>query len=147
VAEKHPNCIYPLCGCAGTSVCKHDPLNTPLPCDVQVGHMTFRKGVALRSLVLHANRLRDELHKRWADALTDATGVRACEASSLPKPSTCTNSQTELVRDLIGALQTALPYLEDGRSHQERELGADVRNLIRQAQRETSDGVPEAPHG
>jgi hypothetical protein len=78
--ERHPNCIYPLCGCGSTADCKSDPLNTPLPCDVQVGQTTFRKGVALRSLVLHANRLRDELHSRWAGALADATdGVKGFE--------------------------------------------------------------------
>ena len=28
-----------------------DPMDTPLPCDVTVGHVTIRKGVALRILV------------------------------------------------------------------------------------------------
>lgn len=28
-----------------------DPMETPLPCDVTVGHVTIRKGVPLRTLV------------------------------------------------------------------------------------------------
>lgn len=56
VVDRHPNCIHPLCGCAGTANCKSDPMNTPLPADVKVGHTTFRKGVSLRIFVEAARR-------------------------------------------------------------------------------------------
>jgi hypothetical protein len=36
-----------------------DPMNTPLPCDVKVGHVTIRKGVALRTLVMRMQVLYD----------------------------------------------------------------------------------------
>jgi len=36
-----------------------DPLDMPLPCDVKVGHVTIRKGVALRTLVAHMQVLYD----------------------------------------------------------------------------------------
>jgi hypothetical protein len=54
MTDKHPDCIHPLCGCAGTANCKSDPMNTPLPCDVKVGHTTFRKGVKLGTFVTAA---------------------------------------------------------------------------------------------
>lgn len=57
---KHPDCIYPLCGCAGRTYCKSDPMNTPLPCDVSVDGVTFRKGVPLRTFVEAATRWRRE---------------------------------------------------------------------------------------
>lgn len=53
-ADRHPDCIYPLCGCAGRANCKSDPMNTPLPCDVKIGATTFRKGVKLGTFVLAA---------------------------------------------------------------------------------------------
>jgi hypothetical protein len=55
-AERHPNCIHPLCGCAGTANCKADPMNTPLPCDIRVGGATFRKGVSLGTFAEAARR-------------------------------------------------------------------------------------------
>ena len=33
------------------STAQRDPLDTPLPCDVVIGHITMRKGVPLRALV------------------------------------------------------------------------------------------------
>jgi hypothetical protein len=36
-----------------------DPMDTPLPCDVTVGHVTIRKGVALRTLVARMQVLYD----------------------------------------------------------------------------------------
>ncbi len=36
-----------------------DPMDTMLPCDVRVGHVTIRKGVALRALVMRMQTLYD----------------------------------------------------------------------------------------
>jgi hypothetical protein len=33
-----------------------DPMDTPLPCDVQINRITFKKGVSLRTLVEAAAR-------------------------------------------------------------------------------------------
>jgi len=42
----------------GTSRVKEkDPMDTPLPCHVKVGHVTIRKGVALKVLVARINVL------------------------------------------------------------------------------------------
>lgn len=46
-----------------------------------------------------------------------------------------------LIADLLGALREVLPYLEDGKSLDARELGQDVRTLIAQAQRAGIAGV------
>ena len=35
----------------------NDPLDTPLPCDIHVGHVKLRKGVALRVLVMRMETL------------------------------------------------------------------------------------------
>jgi hypothetical protein len=70
MANKHPHCIYPLCGCAGTANCKADPLNTPLPCDVKVGGGTFRKGVKLGTFVEAARRWHNLAYPELA-TLTD----------------------------------------------------------------------------
>ncbi len=41
-----------------------DPMDTPLPCDVKVGHVTVRKGVALRTLVMRMQVLYDMAQQR-----------------------------------------------------------------------------------
>jgi hypothetical protein len=44
-----------------------DPMDTPLPCDVTVGHGTHRKGTKLRSLVRRMELLFDIAHAGWRD--------------------------------------------------------------------------------
>ena len=41
-----------------------DPMDTPLPCAVKVGHVTVRKGVALRTLVMRMQVLYDMAQQR-----------------------------------------------------------------------------------
>lgn len=38
---------------------RNDPLDTPLPCDITVGHVTIKKGVPLRTLVTRMQVLYD----------------------------------------------------------------------------------------
>jgi hypothetical protein len=46
-----------------------DPLDTPLPCDVKLPGVTFRKGVALRTLVEAAARWKREAGAAYAKSL------------------------------------------------------------------------------
>lgn len=48
-----------------------DPMEAPLPCKVQVGHMAFGKGVPLRSLVDHLKRMYTLVHGRGADEVAN----------------------------------------------------------------------------
>jgi len=41
-----------------------DPLDTPLPCDIKIGHITIKKGVPLRSLVSRVKVLYDIAHQQ-----------------------------------------------------------------------------------
>lgn len=50
----------------------------------------------------------------------------------------------DLIRDLVGALQEAQPHLEGGRSAEAKELGRDIRLLIKQAEREAAACVAVA---
>ena len=54
-------CIDPVTGNFGIgSVAQpENPMDTPLPCDVKVGHVNIRKGVALRTLVARMQVLYD----------------------------------------------------------------------------------------
>lgn len=49
-----------------------DPLDTPLPCDITVGHGTHRKGVKLRSLVTRMQVMYALAGNRQPDVLTQA---------------------------------------------------------------------------
>jgi hypothetical protein len=69
MADKHPNCIHPLCGCDGTGNCRMDPMNTPLPCDIKIGGGTMRKGVRLGTLVLRMEALHKAAFGDDAEAL------------------------------------------------------------------------------
>lgn len=44
---------------AGPSSHLQDPLDTPLPCDITAGHVTFQKGVRFRSVALRMQALYD----------------------------------------------------------------------------------------
>jgi hypothetical protein len=55
---------------ADTEYTREDAMNTPLPCDVKVGHTTFRKGVALGTFVEAARRWHREAFPEGY-ALTD----------------------------------------------------------------------------
>lgn len=50
-----------------------DPLDTPLPCDITVGHGTMRKGVPLRSLVLRMKSLYEMATGNNADEVANRT--------------------------------------------------------------------------
>ncbi|MES2942947.1 MAG: hypothetical protein V4772_08785 [Pseudomonadota bacterium] len=50
-----------------------DPLDTPLPCDVTVGNVTIRKGVALNTLVLRMKTLYAMAHGHDADDFANRT--------------------------------------------------------------------------
>jgi len=52
-----------------------DPMDTPLPCDVTVGHGTMRKGVPLRSLVLRMKSLYEMATGNNADEVANRTPV------------------------------------------------------------------------
>jgi len=49
-----------------------DPLDNPLPCDVQMAHIMFRKGVALRTFVEAATRWYNESISARKATLDDA---------------------------------------------------------------------------
>lgn len=89
--ERHPDCIHPLCGCAGTVNCKSDPMNQPLPCDVKVGAITFRKGVKLGTFVMAAQRWHREAFPDFY-TLTDEqkaenlARLQSCAAHGLAHP-------------------------------------------------------------
>lgn len=61
MGDRHPSCIYPLCGCHPNH-CVNDPMCKPLPCDITVGGATFRKGVRLGTFVEAARRWHREAH-------------------------------------------------------------------------------------
>ena len=50
---------------------EQEPLATPLPCDVKVGHVTIRKGVALSVLVARMQVLYDMAQAPQRKPLTD----------------------------------------------------------------------------
>lgn len=58
---------------------RSDGLKLPLPCDVHVGNAIFRKGVALETLVQHAQQLR-----LWLDETQARRKVRQAGASVHP---------------------------------------------------------------
>lgn len=51
------------------TVVPEDPLDTPLPCEVKIGNMTLRKGVALRLLVTRTKQLFEMATGQSADAV------------------------------------------------------------------------------
>lgn len=53
-----------------------DPLDTPLPCDVRIGHVTFRQGVPLREFVDTAQLW----HGMAMDALAEAASLKDAAA-------------------------------------------------------------------
>jgi hypothetical protein len=61
-----------------------DPLEAPLPCKVVVGHMSFCKGVPLRSLVDHAKRMYRQAYGQDADeAANEPREVRAARRNAV----------------------------------------------------------------
>lgn len=48
-----------------------DPLDTPLPCDVKVGHGTHKKGTSLRALVARMQMLYDAAQEHWKATTPD----------------------------------------------------------------------------
>lgn len=44
---------------------RKDPLDTPLPCDVTIAHITFRKGCTLRTLLSAATRWHADAQRLW----------------------------------------------------------------------------------
>jgi hypothetical protein len=72
---------------------KQEPLDTPLPCDVKVGHVTMRKGVALRTLVARMQVLYDmaqgqaqkQEHVAWLDEYGNAFPLAAKQYSVVGK--------------------------------------------------------------
>ena len=91
---RHPNCIHPLCGCAGTANCEADPMNTPLPCDVVVGGGTFNKGVKLGTFVKAAQRWHQAAHPDFY-TLTDAEKAANLARLQVPAPGVPPTDQTQ----------------------------------------------------
>jgi len=80
-AADSPEPQWPVrCWCCGTSnwpgdeePTPVDPMDTPLPCDVTVGHGTMRKGVALRTLVTRMKVLYEMATGNNADEVANRT--------------------------------------------------------------------------
>lgn len=103
-----------------------DPLDTPLPCDITVGHGTMRKGVKLRTLV-HRMKVLYQL----------ATGFNADEMASR----TLQERQAALARitDPAGAPKLQLTAMEA--------LALDACNLVKAwAESDRSSPFPEEAH-
>lgn len=60
-----------------------DPMDTPLPCDVKVGHGTIRKGVKLRTLVARMKVLYEMATGEKADAVAALTDAQREERLAL----------------------------------------------------------------
>lgn len=104
-----------------------DGLKLPLPCDVHVGNAIFRKGVALETLVHHAQQLRlwlDETQARrpvrQASASVHSSGIDSIGVHRW-KPSELTpaeHSTDEAWPELLRLLNSYAMAMHDAASHQ-----------------------------
>jgi hypothetical protein len=85
------------------------PMDTPLPCDVKVGHVTIRKGVALRTLVMRMQVLYDMAQQRPSRSdikpLTDEEMYLAIRP--LYKTDALANAALSLSKDEYRAIEAA----------------------------------------
>lgn len=82
-----------------------DPLNTPIPCDVTVGHVTMRQGVALRTLVMRMKVLYDlAFPERPDETLVESLRiVERAQALMLADPNVASQfNHADVQRALLG---------------------------------------------
>lgn len=104
-------------------------LKQPIPCDVHVGNAIFRKGVALESLVHHAQQLRLWLDEALAKAVRlspqggdavhasgiDSIGIHRRKRLELTPAERCTD---EAWPELLPLLNSYAMAMHDAASHQ-----------------------------